>query len=258
MTDYVRTTTSTWSLHPELWEGNETGEFTLHQFPIDIYYPIVIYGELFGADVDAVFDPPGKKSCLSVETRLDYIKYCIPDMYCFEGQKTARGVTLADGTIDPLRRVLPVGPYDPLPRIEWVGAPLTDHLAVYFFLMNSQWYPAKHGKRLDIDPGYEGFEGGEETEWLLSSLHWNPSLTFGTTAGRTLDYNEGMDWKQALWQAVMWCRGFEGLKLVTGEVDLWDERFRDGRRRSMTWGKSRSASQWAPSIPTPILGWQET
>lgn len=96
---------------------------------------------------------------------------------------------------------------------------MTDQPAVYFLLMNSQWYSAKNGKKLDINPGYEGFNGGEEIEWLRSSLHWNPSLQCGTEAGRTLEDNERMDWKQALWQSVMICRGFEGLKLVTGRVD---------------------------------------
>lgn len=52
----------------------------------------------------------GFNSCLSVETRLDYIEYCVPDLHCYEGQMTAQGV-LADGTFDPRRRDPSIGPY---------------------------------------------------------------------------------------------------------------------------------------------------
>jgi hypothetical protein len=58
-------------------------------------------------------------------------------------------------------------------------------------------------------------------------LHWKPTLETGTGAGRSPDEDKGTDWKQALWQSVVWCRGFEGLKSVTGMEASWKEKIQE-------------------------------
>jgi hypothetical protein len=74
---------------------------------------MAIYGELFGPDYNTYLDQDTGTRWLGVDTRLEYIKYCIPDYATNMCQDKARGVKLADGTIEPRRAVKDTGPYAP-------------------------------------------------------------------------------------------------------------------------------------------------
>jgi hypothetical protein len=78
---------------------------------LDRFYNILICGELFGTDLDQIFDPDGARRSLTTETRLEHLKYSVPDAVCFDHQFDAQNVTGSNGTIDPRHLVRPIGPY---------------------------------------------------------------------------------------------------------------------------------------------------
>ena len=86
-----------WYTTPDFWDGGVSEPFTVTCEPDRQALQIVIYNELFSATLDAWLQPDLQRPKLDLETRLDYIKYCIPDWCCIGGY--------------PGLEVLPVGPY---------------------------------------------------------------------------------------------------------------------------------------------------
>lgn len=89
-----------WYSTPDFWEGGVSDACTISVEASRALFQIVIYGELFSSTMLRITSSESVVSslpCFDLETRLDYIVYCIPDPNCQGGYE---GFTVLD-----------VGPY---------------------------------------------------------------------------------------------------------------------------------------------------
>ena len=191
-----------WYNTPDFWYGGVDDAYTVDSDPPANFFHLAIYGGLFGHAFDALLLDPSSPSAMAsatrlaadVDTRLEFIKYCIPDPACYATQSGVPDVTLPDGTIDPRRACQAIGPYrslDPLAPAQ--AYHLTD----------------EHGNQLAV-------------LHLLQSSRWAPSWTAVRAAvGGDFD----VEWKQRLWEMVLWCQGLEGMDMIRPRgVEKWAER----------------------------------
>ncbi|RAL07793.1 uncharacterized protein BO97DRAFT_233133 [Aspergillus homomorphus CBS 101889] len=79
-----------WYQTEHFWDGGVSEPWTIQTEADRATFQIVIYGELFGPDMDA-FLAAGRrtpdKPVHSIETRLEFIKYCVPDAMCLKGYR---------------------------------------------------------------------------------------------------------------------------------------------------------------------------
>lgn len=68
-----------WHDVEDFWNGGRSDAETVDCEPQRAFFQMAIYGALFQPSLEASLD--GKEG-LDLDTRLDYIKYCIPDQYC--------------------------------------------------------------------------------------------------------------------------------------------------------------------------------
>lgn len=186
-----------WYATPNFWDGGVDDAYTINVDPPETFFHLVIYGELFGPAFDVFLETGVVPEVASVETRLEYVKYCIPDWACYACMKSAKGVKLANGKIDPRRAVDAVGPYASFKNGN--GDDCTNH--------NNQIGLAH----------------------LLKSTRWNPSWK-EVRAAAGGDFDE--KWKQALWWAVVMCQGMDGMRMIRpGDLDPWRDRLSKWRAR---------------------------
>ena len=93
-----------WYSTPNFWNGGVSEPYTVHSEPDRQTFQIIIYGELFASTMDAWLQPERSLPWFDMQTRLDFVKYCIPDWCCEGGY--------------PGLEVLATGPYAPLPEGE--------------------------------------------------------------------------------------------------------------------------------------------
>ena len=177
--------------------------------PPQTLFHLAIYGELFGPDLETYLDGDATARTLSVETRLEFVKYCIPDP-----------ATLADGNADdPRRAVLPVGPYEPREQRPGEDVPYENNLALIWVLKSPEWEP--HWRKIRRQPGPD-FRDDFEQEW-----HFDEDV----------NQEEDGSWRaQRLWENVMCCQGLAGLRMIApdlsgGEKDEWLKRIRAWREK---------------------------
>ncbi|KAG7002076.1 mediator of RNA polymerase II transcription subunit 17 [Physcia stellaris] len=110
-----------WYSIPDFWNGGRSDAETIQCEPERALFEMAIYGSLFHSTLSANLD--GRKG-LDLATRLDYIKYCIPDWYC----KSYRGF-----------EVEATGPY----RDGWDKVdPGMDQYSIRHILRSSKWRAA--------------------------------------------------------------------------------------------------------------------
>ena len=71
-----------WYDTPNFWNGGVSDAFTVYSEPSRALFQIAIYGELFGTTMQARIE---SRLGFDLETRLEFIKYCIPDEACWLG-----------------------------------------------------------------------------------------------------------------------------------------------------------------------------
>jgi hypothetical protein len=71
-----------WYDVPNFWDGGRSDAATIECEPERAMYQIIIYGELFSSTMTAVLYPELGLPKHDLETRLDYIRYCVPDWVC--------------------------------------------------------------------------------------------------------------------------------------------------------------------------------
>ena len=76
-----------WFATPDFWGGGVSDPETIGFDPPRSLMQIVIYGELFHTSMTAAISPNTKLASFDLETRLDFIKYCVPDPMCYAGYK---------------------------------------------------------------------------------------------------------------------------------------------------------------------------
>ncbi|OAG04655.1 uncharacterized protein CC84DRAFT_1055564, partial [Paraphaeosphaeria sporulosa] len=69
-----------WYKQPDFWYGGAEDAFTLYTDVSSATYQLLTYGELFGSSMASYLEPADRrKPGLGIETRIEFIKYCIPD-----------------------------------------------------------------------------------------------------------------------------------------------------------------------------------
>lgn len=119
-----------WYETPNFWNGGVSEPYTISTNPDRATFQLIIYGELFGSTLMAniaSLDPKGPTAnthqvTFSRSTRIEFIKYCVPDEVCQKGYT---------GFAPPL----PVGPYDPKRTDDL----LQDQVALRYILRCGRW-----------------------------------------------------------------------------------------------------------------------
>ncbi|PSK42173.1 hypothetical protein B9Z65_4087 [Elsinoe australis] len=188
-----------WYSTPNFWEGGVDDAYTIRSDPPATLFHLAIYGELFGPDLDSFLDPAeaGSKRRFSVDTRLEFVKYCIPDEatdMC--GGISARNVTSEDGTVDPRRYVKPTGPYVKEKERRYVEWPDNNNVGLTWVLRSTRWRPHWEAVRRLAGPDFK--DDFDEGWWYAPD-------------------DDATEWRQRLWENVMVCQGLNGLGMIRPE-----------------------------------------
>ncbi|KAH9837676.1 uncharacterized protein C8Q71DRAFT_556026 [Rhodofomes roseus] len=179
-----------WYATPNFWDGGVDDAWTLNMDPPETFFHLATYGELFAPAFDTFLDTGVVPEAMDVDTRLEFVKYCIPDWMCYIRQKDLRNT---GNKPDPRRVVQPVGPYEP-------------------FLNSVKTYP----------DGFTEYTHQRGLGHLIDSTRWNPSWA-EVRAAVGGDFEE--EWRQDLWKAVVMYQGLEGMKMIRpGDLAPWRER----------------------------------
>ncbi|KAK3723718.1 hypothetical protein LTR37_001599 [Vermiconidia calcicola] len=221
-----------WYAAPGFWDGGRSDAYTIDSDPPVHLFQLAIYGELFAPDLEALLDRDSETRRLRVETRLEYIKYCIPD-YATEG-----GAEDSAAELDPRRAVKQTGPYD----VRAEGFDTQNNIALTWVLKSSRWRP--HWKAMRAIAGEPDFV----PDWKGDYWWWD-----GTPS------EEGEDpevWRQRLLEDVMVCQGLEGLEMTRpGLRDAWVEKVRAWRAKVARLEKEPDAVKvgWQATMEYPFL-----
>lgn len=198
-----------WAQTPDFWDGGVSDAYTISAEASETLFHLAIYGELFGPDFESFLNREPQSRRLRVATRLEFIKYCIPEAASFHCQCTAKDVLMADGRVDPRRAVMKTGPY-----VEQAdgstGYELNNNVALVWLLLSSRWRPYWKEARALAGPDFQ--EGFADSWWF--------------------DEDDDQNWRQRMWESVMVCRGLEGLGMVRPQLlDSWVPKIRGWREK---------------------------
>ncbi|USW54206.1 hypothetical protein Slin15195_G075250 [Septoria linicola] len=203
-----------WRRLPGFWT-TEDDACTINAEASETIFHLAIYGELFGPDFETYLNQDRQSRTLRVDTRLEFIKYCVPEWASFQGQKDAKDVHRPDGTMDPRREVKAIGPYG------------GDRPTVY-------------------DPNFDDpckYDSNKALTWVLRSVRWTPFWKDARAkAGPDFQENfldqweydpdDTQDWRQRMWESVMLCQGLEGLGMIVPESQkAWEEKIKIWREK---------------------------
>jgi hypothetical protein len=199
---------SQWYSTPNFWDGGVDDAYTIHADPPATLFHLALYGELFGPDFNIFLDPADQSPRrLSVDTRLEFVKYCVPDWATSACQDSASGVIMPDGQIDPRRAVKHTGPYA-------TGAEQVrddNNIALVWVIQSSHWKPRWRAMRARA--GVIDFQANFRDEWW-----YNP--------------DGEQNWRQRMLEAVIICQGLEGLGMIRPDLrDAWAARVRVWREK---------------------------
>lgn len=196
---------SQWYATPGFWNGGVDDAYTIDSDPPECVFHLAIYGELFGPDLESFLDQEWDRRRLSVVTRLEYIKYCVPDF--------ANVCMPWGGSVDDRLKLQPTGPYTKNARrsneLEYSGP--QHNVALTWVLRSSRWRP--HFKAMRTAAGCEDWEEDFEDGWWYVE-------------------DDERDWRQRLWENVMVCQGLEGLEMIRPDRrERWFERVRNWKEK---------------------------
>jgi hypothetical protein len=191
-----------WYGLPNFWNGGVDDAATIDAEPPTVFFLISLYGELFGPDFEAFLDPSSHTTRkLSMETRLEFLKYCAPDIPCHDCQNPR----MPDGSPDFRRIVKDTGPYHKDAKKSY-----EQHImALVWVLQSSRWRP--HWRDARARAGVIDFQSDNgDDSWY--------------------DPDDTQDWRQRMLEAVMVCQGLEGLGMIRPDLqDDWFGRIRTWR-----------------------------
>ncbi|KAI2472219.1 hypothetical protein F4781DRAFT_383820 [Annulohypoxylon bovei var. microspora] len=186
-----------WYSTPDFWNGGVDDAYTIHADANELLFRLAAYGEMFGPDFEPFLDPDlssGRK--LKVETRLEFVKYCIPDFAteCFDN---ATDILLPDGSYDPRRAIviLKDGPYGTDEQGRKANR-YNNNLALYWVVKSTRWRP----------------------HWIKARQDAGASPDFATE----LESSDGQatSWKQNMLETVMQCQGMEALGMIRTGTEI--------------------------------------
>ncbi|OJD15722.1 hypothetical protein AJ78_04057 [Emergomyces pasteurianus Ep9510] len=181
-----------WYEAENFWSGGVSEPATVYTDTHRAAMQIIIYGELFGSSMRPFLEPnpstddPYLNASLpffDLETRLDYIKYCVPEWVCRSY---------------PGFEVLPVGPYSEQNRDDLPA----DQYALRHILTCRRW------RRMWADA--MAIVGPLFAEWDAEKGPWDEDPPGGE--------KEGV-WKLKLFRDALQTMGLEGMQLVTLPVE---------------------------------------
>ncbi len=146
---------SQWYGIDDFWNGGVSEAWTVLCEAERSAFHIMIYWELFGSTLRAYLEPDLGLPKFDLQTRLDFIKYCIPDWICEGGY--------------PGLEVLPVGPY--LPGSKTQEHLPSDQIALQHILHCGRWERLWQRPMLEIGPDFND-------DWR-QALWKNACLSFG-------------------------------------------------------------------------------
>ncbi|RYP42514.1 hypothetical protein DL767_000202 [Monosporascus sp. MG133] len=193
-----------WYSTPGFWSGGVDDAYTIDSDPPTAVFHLATYGELFAPDLEAVLRQDDDARRLSVDTRLEYIKYCVPDW------ATDSNPAWGGEQLDPRRAVKSTGPYaEGAPRVG------NNNIALTWVINSSRWKPHWKDIRAKAGPGFM-------EEELDDGWWYDPSL-----------YGDGNPyWRQRLWENTMICQGLEGLGMIRpGLQDRWIPKIKEWREK---------------------------
>ena len=159
------------------WDGGVSEAETLQTESNLAALQIIIYGELFASSMQAFLESENELlPSFDIETRLDYIKYCIPDWAC----RSYRGM-----------EVLPVGPYAPGVQVE--GG---NQVPIRHILQCSRWRRMWARAIRVVDRNFEKADQEKVGDGDVDPYGEEP-------------------WSQRLCRTALQTQGLEGMQLVT-------------------------------------------
>lgn len=230
-----------WYDLPDFWDGGVDDAYTIDAAPSETLFHLAIYGELFGPDLDALLDPENPEyrdhRPLAPETRLEYVKYGVPDSATFSCGQYNHKRTRITGPPDPRRLVCATGPYA---GKDYRGP--CHNLALTWTINSSRFRPRLAEMRNqvasvpefreDFDPGW--WYQKEDHAYNVAVDERSSSLSGSSVPGSeslgSADYQN--TWRQRMWENVMVCQGLEGLQMLlpggnSGETTARRKRWSD-------------------------------
>ena len=197
-----------WYSTPNFWDGGVDDAYTIQADPPETLFHLAIYGELFAPDFEIILNKDQTSRRLSVETRLEFIKYCVPDFACeINGNINAREACLLDGTLDPRRAVQATGPYAKTENGSHERLP-DNNIALTWVLRSTRWRP--HWKEFRMKAGPDFQDEFDDGWWY--------------------DEHSDQDWRQRMWETVIVCQGLDGLSMVRPALqDRWIDKVKEWR-----------------------------
>ena len=197
-----------WYAAPDFWNGGRSDAYTISSDPHQTLFHLAVYGELFAPDFEPILNQDTETRRLKVETRLEYVKYCIPD-FATEANDSRPLISwggVSEGPIAPRRATKQTGPYKrPDPEL---GRCILEHqhnLALTWAIKSSRWRP--YWKRMREKAGPD-FQDDFQGEWFYNA-----------------DEHNAQSWRQRMWEDVLICQGLEGLGMIRPELqDQWIEK----------------------------------
>ncbi|KAF2816112.1 uncharacterized protein BDZ99DRAFT_458018 [Mytilinidion resinicola] len=218
-----------WSQTPNFWNGGVDDAYTIVSDPPEAFFHLAIYGELFGHAFDSYFESGTIPMGADLDTRLEYVKYCIPDWRCFDYHPKPG----PNSTVNPRCVVQAIGPYLPNSGERMNVYPWTkyDHqLSLEHLLESTRWDRPWAQIREAVGGDFEEPDEERDSRWR----RWT-----------------GPEWKRHLWTSAMVYQGFDGLKLIGTDKDgleAWKRRFQD-------WRAKIDAMEQAPDEIKVRRGW---
>ncbi|KAI0478264.1 hypothetical protein F4859DRAFT_479175 [Xylaria cf. heliscus] len=200
-----------WSQTPNFWNGGVDDAYTISADASETVFHLAMYGELFAPDFDPVLNQDLSTRRISVDTRLEFIKYCVPDFAChLGGHILPNDAYMADGSLDPRRDVKSTGPYAPGPDGQTY---YTHHnnLALTWLIRSTRFRPRY--KELRAKAGIVDFQDDFRDRW------W---------------YDESLDkdWRQRFLENIMVCQGIEGFGMLMPDTQhQWFGKMREWREK---------------------------
>ncbi|KAI0202310.1 hypothetical protein F4808DRAFT_421170 [Astrocystis sublimbata] len=193
---------SQWYATPGFWSGAVDDAYTIAADPSETVFHLAMYGELFAPDFETILDNNRNVRTLSVDTRLEFIKYCLPDEYTRIGG-------MNDSSIDPRRVVEETGPYVQGPDGRF-QVQHTHNLALTWLIKSGRFKPRY--AELRAKAGLPEFEEDFDDGWWYHESHYD------------------RDWRQRLWETIMMCQGLDGLGMLRPDMQqAWFNRIREWR-----------------------------
>jgi hypothetical protein len=204
-----------WYDTPNFWNGGVSDAYTIDSEPGHTFFHLAMYGELFSPDIESLLDQDSTKRRLSVETRLEFVKYCIPEPYT---GMVNPSTTSWDQTADPRRQALLVGPYA---KDEGTSYPKQNNIALTWTI-RSRKFRARF-KAVREAAGGEFQEGFDDGWWYVPDGDLDEEQEEG---------GKKRDWRQRMWENVLLCQGLEGLAMMREEErEQWMAKAREWRKK---------------------------